>query len=341
MFSIAGRTYGPGEKAYEALQVSKLSVDVDLSIPYTVITGRRRGPVLYVGAGSHGDEVTSMLVASDLARKLGPDDLKKGALIIVPLHNPLARLRKKRWGLVDNLDMNRVWPGDPQGSASEMLAHAIFSSLVSSADYLIDLHTAASDGENAPHAITPPPQLFKPKAKGRYAAKEDLSMRLAEWFGTPFAAVSRIREEPRRKYYSFIYGELHVAAAMHGLPAIVVELGEGGRLSPKNYKLGYTGVVNVARHLGILKGRGRKPAKPIIIRSYKAVRAPRGGIAIPFKKPGEKVREGEKIAVIRTHREEIELKSPIEGYAIRIRQYPVVEPGERVVVIGSTEARNE
>lgn len=339
MFSIAGKEYGPGEKAYEELRVSTLSTGMELSIPYVVVTGRRPGPILYVGAGSHGDEVTSMLVASDLARKIEPDDLKKGAMIIVPLHNPPARLRKKRWGLIDNLDMNRVWPGDPDGTVSEMLAHHIFQNLVLSSDYLLDLHTAAGDGENAPHAITPPPELFNPRKK-RYAARRDESMRLAEWFGTPFVASSRVPEEPRKKYYSFIYGELHVAAAMNGIPAIVVELGEGARLNPSNYKLGLSGVINVARHLGIMKGRRRHPGKQVLIKDYKAIRASKGGIAIVEKKPGEHVNEGEETAILVTHKEEIPLRSPISGYVMRVRRYPVVEPGERIVVIGSENSLN-
>jgi hypothetical protein len=50
VFSIAGREYGPGEKAYEVLHVSTLSTETGLDIPYVVITGRRPGPILYVGA---------------------------------------------------------------------------------------------------------------------------------------------------------------------------------------------------------------------------------------------------------------------------------------------------
>ncbi|RLG86043.1 MAG: hypothetical protein DRO39_04105 [Thermoprotei archaeon] len=332
--SIGGVELGPRDKAFSELLVSTLSTGSELSIPFAVITGAEPGPILYVGAGSHGDEVTSMLVAMRIARDIGPDDIKRGALVVTPMHNPLAVLRKKRWGIVDNLDMNRVWPGDPEGNVSELIVHKIFSELVMKSDYALDLHTAAGDGENVPHAILPPEGVFTPRSDSSYAAKKDVTPDMARYFGVRFVARSRIREEKERKYYQYVYGELHVAATMRGVPAIVVELGEGGRVSRNAYELGYSGVLNVARYLGILEGVPEEHPQPVMLKGpSKAVRAPRGGVVTMKVSPGDRVSQGDIVAVLDTLWEQIEVRSPIDGYVVRVRRYGIVEPGERIAVI--------
>ena len=336
--SIGGVELGPRDKVFAELKVSTLSTGSELSIPFAVVTGPEPGPVLYVGAGSHGDEVTSMLVAMRVARTIGPDDLRRGALVIAPMHNPLAVFRKRRWGIVDNLDMNRVWPGDPEGNISEVITHRIFSELVMKSDYALDLHTAASDGENVPHAILPPEGVFTPRSDRSYAAREDVTPSMARYFGVRFATRSRVREEKERKYYQYVYGELHVAATMHGVPTIVVELGEGGRLSRSAYQLGYSGVLNVARYIGVLRGEPEEHPEPVMLKGpFKAVRAPCGGIVTMEVSPGDRVSQGDVVAVLDAFWEQIEVRSPIDGYVVRVRRYAVVEPGERIAVIAGGE----
>ncbi len=334
VFKIAGKEIGFREKVFEELEISFLSPDIKLSIPYVIITGKEPGPILYVGAGSHGDELTSILVASRLARELNVDDLKKGAIIIVPIHNPLAVLGKRRWSFIDNLDMNRVWPGDIEGNISEVIAYKLFNELVLYSDYLLDLHTAACDGENAPHALLPPPNTFKPRKERPYSAHRDKSLELAKYFGTPFITVSKIKSEHERKYYNYVFGELHVAATMKGIPGIVVELGEGGRISQKNVELGMNGVINVAKYLGIIHGNASPKENQILISETQVIRAPRGGIVVPKVEAGDKVNKDQIIAVLETYKDFIEIKSPIDGYVMRIRKYSIVEPGERIAVLG-------
>jgi hypothetical protein len=332
---VASREFGPSEKASDALVVSRLSVGWDVELNYTVITGPREGPVLYVGAGSHGDEVTSIYAALRVAKELGPDDLERGAIVVVPIHNPVAVLHKRRWGFIDNLDMNRVWPGDPEGTISEVLTDTIFRSFVLESDYVLDLHTAASDGANVPHAIAPPEGWFKPREGRSYAARTDDSLLMAKYFGVRFAKKTQAKEV--KKYYAYYPGELHVAAPQHGIPAIVVELGEGGRLSMDEYRLGYNGVLNVAKWLGILKGDPVEHEEPIMLGEFKSVRAPVGGVVALKVGLGEYVEEGSVVAYIETPRETVEVKTPHSGYVVRVRRYAVVEPGERVVVVSSPE----
>jgi hypothetical protein len=334
--SLAGTEVGPGDKVYGSLNVGRLSFGLDLEVEYVAVTGRAPGPVLYVGAGQHGDEVSSVLAASRLARMLGPDDLRRGAVIIVPVSNPVALLTKRRQGLVDGLDMNRTWPGDTKGNLTERVAAVLFQVLVSAATHVVDLHTAASDGENAPHTILPP-RSGVPGAPANWSSIVEESAAMARCFKTPFSKYTSYKPEHERKYYNHIMGELHVAAPLAGKPAIVVELGVGGRVDETMVKLGVEGVLDTMRTLGIMGEGGRCSHSPVLLGEFETVRAPRGGIATVRVGPGELVDEGSTVAVIEDHREVVELRSPIRGYAVRVRRYAVVEPGERIVVLAPEE----
>jgi len=329
---VAGRRIGPGDKVIDELGLFQLSGGFEISVEYAVITGRKPGPILYIGAGSHGDEITSVYVAMKVAKSLGPDDIEAGGIIVVPVHNPLALLAKRRQDFINYLDMNRLWPGDPEGSPPEIIAWKLFNEFILKSDYVLDLHTAASDGENVPHSIVAPPEVFKSRSKP-YAAQKDISLDMAKAFRVKFVTVSTVERE-RQKYYEYIYGELHVVAPMNGIPAVTVELGEGGRLHADKFKLGYEGALNVAKSLGIVRGEPLPNLDEYIkLTNSKALRAPIGGIVEMKVNPGDYVKAGETVALIEGLRSSTEIKSPINGYVIRVRRYPVVEPGERVAVI--------
>jgi len=316
---------GPKDKAFGELTVLSMSTGLEIKIPFAVITGKLPGPVLYIGAGSHGDEISSILVATRLGRVMGPDDIDKGALLIVPMHNPLAIINKKRQGFIDLLDMNRVWPGDPDGNISEIIAYRIFEELVKKSNYLIDLHTASSDGENVPHGFCPSEEV----SRGVYT----VCVEMARYFGMRFIVVGKLNPE-RRKYYEYLAGELHIAASRCGIPGIVIELGEGGRVTNSLVEAGISGVQNTAKYLGILKGEPIAYPSPLIIsQGMRSLRAPFGGIVTSQVFVGQEVNEGDVVAVLESPWTIREIKTPVSGYIFRLRHYAVVEPGERIAVI--------
>lgn len=322
---LGSQRVGPKDKAFGELTVLSMSTGLEVKIPFAVITGKLPGPVLYIGAGSHGDEINSILIATRLGRIMGPDDIDKGALLVVPMHNPLAVINKKRQGFIDLLDMNRVWPGDPDGNISEIIAHRIFEELVKKSNYLIDLHTASSDGENVPHGFCPSEDV----SKGIYT----VCVEMAKYFGMRFVVIGKLNPE-RRKYYEYLAGELHIAASRCGIPGIVVELGEGGRVSNSLVEAGILGVQNTAKYLGILKGELVTYSTPLIIsQGMKNLRAPVGGIVTSQMLVGQEVNEGDVVAILESPWTIREIKTPISGYIFRLRRYAVVEPGERIAVV--------
>jgi len=137
--TVGSATAASGRKATGFIQVPA-GVDAAANIPVIVVNGAKPGPTLALVAGSHGTEYASILALQKLAQSADPGELS-GALIVVPLVN-LASFAQKVPHLnpVDGKNMNRFFPGKPDGTQTERAAWAIAKQVVEKCDYLIDLH---------------------------------------------------------------------------------------------------------------------------------------------------------------------------------------------------------
>src|SRR5256885_1566101 len=118
--------------------------------PVISITGAKPGPVLFVNAGVHGGEYPAIEAVIRLSKKL---DAKKisGTVILMPCLNlPAFRSRTPFICPIDNVNPNRVLPGDLTGSYSEQMTHALINEFVVHADAYVDLH-----GGDIPEALIP------------------------------------------------------------------------------------------------------------------------------------------------------------------------------------------
>lgn len=107
------------------------------------------GPGVLIAAGIHGDEGPwGGWAIHKLLEGLDARDLQ-GFIRVVPLANPLAMQADKRNAPVDQLDLNRVFPGDPSGSYTERVAHILAGEALAGVDYVIDLHGGGSWCVNA------------------------------------------------------------------------------------------------------------------------------------------------------------------------------------------------
>jgi predicted deacylase len=109
-----------------------------MALRFQTIVGRRSGPRLLIVAGVHGDEWEPMAALQQLQREIGADDLG-GWLTLIPVVNEAAYRLGQRVG-EDGIDLARVCPGRPDGSATERIAFEL-AELMRDADYFIDLHT--------------------------------------------------------------------------------------------------------------------------------------------------------------------------------------------------------
>src|SRR5215475_33126 len=118
--------------------------------PVISITGATSGPLLFVNAGVHGGEYPAVEAVIRLSNTLDPKKIA-GTLILMPVMNlPAFRARTPFVCPIDNVNPNRVFPGDPTGSYSEQMTHALINEFVVHADAYIDLH-----GGDIPEALVP------------------------------------------------------------------------------------------------------------------------------------------------------------------------------------------
>ncbi|MBT8420697.1 MAG: succinylglutamate desuccinylase/aspartoacylase family protein, partial [Gammaproteobacteria bacterium] len=118
------------------------------NMPVRIIHGRKFGPVLFVSAAVHGDEIIGVEIIRRLLRASAIRRLK-GTLLCVPVVNTLGFVNHQRY-LPDRRDLNRNFPGRPEGSLAGQLAHLFIQEIVMRSDFGIDLHSAAIHRVNLP-----------------------------------------------------------------------------------------------------------------------------------------------------------------------------------------------
>ena len=153
----------PGSKARGFLKVANRISGEPIGIPFFVVHGLEKGPVLCVDGGVHGDEYEGPEAVMNLGRSLEAGKLK-GTMIGVPVVNVLAFESETRANPFDHerLNMNRVFPGNPNGWITERIAHAYFTETVRKSNYYIDLH-----GGGATEFLCPLVQYQRSEGFGR------------------------------------------------------------------------------------------------------------------------------------------------------------------------------
>lgn len=308
-FAIAGQRVAAGEQADLKLKVSETYLGDDVSIHLRVIRAKRPGPIVFVTAAIHGDELNGVGAIHDL---LFTDSLQltRGTLILVPVVNVFGFEANERY-LPDRRDLNRSFPGSPHGSLASRVAHAFFENVVKQCDYGIDLHTAAIQRTNYPNIRA---RLTDPAIR-----------RIAEAFGAELL-ISGAGPE----------GSFRREACLAGCPTICVEAGEPWKIEPAIVQFAVRGVRNVLIELAMLKGRASRPAYQTRVNRTTWVRAKVGGILRFHVAPGQIVRAGQEIASNSTlmGEEQNVLTAPIDGIVLGMTTLPAVKPGEPVCHIG-------
>ena len=124
-----------GERVKGKLFVGEFSTGTEVYLPVVILNGAQDGPVIWVNACVHGNELNGTLAAQKLARELDPRDIR-GAVVITPISNPLAYREKKRlsflegnYGMGENCNMGEVFPGRMDGCMTEKLAFVLLEEI--------------------------------------------------------------------------------------------------------------------------------------------------------------------------------------------------------------------
>ncbi len=310
--TIGGRAIRRGTAEQILLKVSEYYTATPVNLPVTVIRGQRPGPSLFLTAAIHGDELNGVEVVRRVMTGLTPDQLR-GTLICVPVVNRTGFLSHTRY-LPGRRDLNRYFPGDPEGNAAARTAHILFTEIVARARYGIDLHTASVGRTNLPHV--------------RADMANERVRRLAHAFGTEIIIDSR-----------GLPGTLRSAATAANVATIIFEAGETFRFQRAMVARGVAGVRNVLSALRMIEATVKEARFRVIVRRSEWVRSTRGGIADILVRPGEIVYAGDGIASITNPfgREVSLVRSPLTGLIIGITTVPMVNPGDAICHVAKLE----
>lgn len=297
----------PGVQAIVNLPVADLYTSTSLHMPVKVVCGRSAGPVLFVCAAIHGDELNGVEV---IRRLLERKILKsiRGTLLAVPIVNVHGFLDQSRY-LPDRRDLNRSFPGSAKGSIASRLANQFVREIVANSDYGIDLHTGAINRSNLPQI--------------RGNLDDSKTLEIARQFGTPVIINSNTRD-----------GSLRECAADRGVPMLLYEAGEALRFDEVSIRAGIRGILNVMRHIGMLPPRKKAgPAQPVLASSTSWVRASTSGIVSVKVKLGERVSQNQKLASISDPLgdEQDDVLAPFDGIVIGRSNLPLAHEGDALI----------
>lgn len=193
------------------------------------------GPTALLIAGNHGDEYEGQVGLSKLARSIEPENVR-GRIIILPHLNLPATEAGRRLSPLDEGNLNRLFPGDPKGSPTQMIADYVASVMLPMADLVLDLHSGGRSLEYMPCS------LIRSGGSNEETAK---LVQLARIFGAPVCSVSDGSGGGGGS-------TLSAWAQALGTPIITAELGGGGGIHRQGEQLARQGTLRILRHLNIL-----------------------------------------------------------------------------------------
>lgn len=303
--TIGKYTILPGETKKIELPVAKLYTDTEVSLPVYIVRGKKEGPTIFVSAAIHGDELNGIEI---IRRLIASKKLKvtAGTLIAVPMVNVYGVVNQSRY-MPDRRDLNRCFPGSAKGSLAGRLANIFLKEIVKHCDYGIDLHTGAIHRSNLPQI--------------RADLSDEKTTELATAFGVPVIIDANILD-----------GSLRSAAKDNNTKVLVYEAGEALRFDEFSILAGMKGVINVLRHLGMIKkSRSRKvPASPFIAHNSGWIRANASGFVSHKFDLGDQVEKNQVLAEIGSPYGEIteHVLSNHKGIIIGKQNIPLVQEGE-------------
>ena len=292
------------------LSVTRLADSSWLTIPVKVMIGSRRRPCLAAIAGVHGDEPDGVLALLDFSDQCDPARLH-GTIVLIPVANPPAFAAHQRRSPLDGLDLNRTFPGKPDGTPSERLAYRLVHDVLTGADFVFTLHSWYATGMVLAHVEIPDD------------GDNDVSRR--SWEAAVAAGFTRIRRGGWQP------GVLGLAAVGRGIPVMEAEIGGHGMSTRENRADYIAHLTHLLQYLSILEGD--PPFNSTVeVFGRELMYAPTGGILRLHVLLGEYVKTGAILATITNlHGERLaEMRAPQTGLVMAVRQFVSINPGELV-----------
>lgn len=302
-----------GERKKIYLDVASLFDYTKLNIPIEVIRGVKPGPILFISAAIHGDEINGVEIIKRILKRPSLNKIR-GTLILIPVVNVFGFNNKSRY-LPDRRDLNRCFPGHDRGSLGALLANIFMKEIVSKCTHGIDLHTGAISRTNLPQI--------------RACLEDKETSDLAKCFGVPVIIHSKLRD-----------GSLREAAREENVCSLLFEGGEALRFEENVIRSGLNGCLSVMRHIGMIPKTKKFLEKSNAVYISKGsywVRASHSGSFLAKKKIGDHVKEGDILAIISDTFGENKhsIRARDGGIVIGMSTIPLVNRGDAMVHIAT------
>jgi predicted deacylase len=306
-FTYNGGKVAPGETQNIRYGISETYLGDPIRIPVTIVNGERDGPICFLSAASHGDELNGIEVVRAVAHDWDLSDLA-GTLVCMPVLNVAGFLAQQRYLPIYDRDLNRSFPGRSESTSAKRMAHQIFSNFIEPCDVGLDFHTSTRGRTNMLHV--------------RADMGDPAVARLANAFGTNVIIDSEGAE-----------GMLRTEASRADVPTITIEMGEAHRFQRRLIDEALAGVESVFAEYGLQERSAVSwPGWRTVITGDKEktwIRADVGGIVDMHFERGSLVHEGDRIGTITNPFKDANtpVEAPFTGLLVGVLENPVVYPG--------------
>ncbi len=290
-----------------------------IQIPVVIVNGTEPGPVLCLTAGVHAAEYPAMAAVMQMSQQLVPEGLA-GAVIAVPVVNPpMFQARAAFTSPIDGLNLNRTFPGRPDGSITEVIAHTIINEVVKQATHYIDCH----GGD-----VT---EILWPYAGYRLTGNPDLDQTGEAMVRVYTPRIFALYQEGTP--LSPTKGASIEAASSEGVISMLAECGSAGGLDPADVRTHLNGITNVMRFLKMLPGEPEMGTDRLLATGQFIVQAHRGGMVRLSVQIGDEVRKGQELGAINDVFGDVveKLYAPEDGIVRIIWTPKVVNSGDSIL----------
>jgi hypothetical protein len=288
--------------------------------PYIAIAGLVAGPTVLITAGIHAAEYTGIEAAIRLGRTISPEAVR-GTLLIIPLLNrPGFYERSIYVNPEDGDNLNRLFPGTPDGTWGERFAHHLLTEIIVKCDNAIDLHAGDLVEDLVPFVIY---------RETQDARLDQRIQAMANAYGAKWAVKSApTGERP---------GTLMAVAAQNGVAAMLAESGGRGQLIEEDVARHVTGVTNVLRTIGALSGRPEHVDPPTVVRSFEWLRSPVEGFFHCHVRVDQVVKARELVGEMTDLVGDpiAALTAPVSGVVLFTVTSPAIKKGGLLLAIGA------
>eukprot|EP00474_Spongospora_subterranea_P002007 CRZ02465.1 hypothetical protein [Spongospora subterranea] len=289
----------------------------NITVPVIVAKGAFPGPILGITSALHGNELNGIPLIFRLIRELEVECLN-GTIVAVPVLNCPGFLMHQRY-FHDGQDLNRLFPGNPNGNCGQVYAYNILNSIVRKFNYHIDLHTASFGRINSLYV------------------RADMNNRITHQMA--------LLQEPQIIVHNTAPdGSLRSAAMNLNIPSITVEIGDPSRIHSRFVSSALLGVENIlySLHMVIRADRDQTSevtAPTVCARSF-WIFAKHGGLLTVRPEINSWVEKGQVIAQIRNVFGDVTAtyRAPLDGIVVGKSVDPVCSTGDRLLHLGIVES---